>query len=163
MDKSVIGQKMLIVVANQNPKSQKSLNHRQRKEKKNHIWNVSGLARLINQSGNSSVVLQNVLKSEANLQVPMVKVKAVKNQKKSVKMEFIQLKMTVLVSTNVLTVTDGRINIVHPISFSMVKFVTGPKTSTVTTTVTMTHQTMTHQTMTHQAAQRMKMAVKMAS
>ena len=75
----------------------------------------------------------------------MVKLKAVKNQKKSVKMEFIQLKMTVLVFINVLTVTDGQINIVHPISFSMVKFVTGPKTSTVATTVTMTHQTMTHQ------------------
>merc|ERR1719259_1527231 len=155
MDKSVIGLKMLIVVTNQNPKSQKSLNHRQRKEKKNHIWNVSGLARLINQSGNSSVVLQNALKSEANLQVPMVKLKVVKNQKKSVKMEFIQSKMTVLVSTNVHMVTDGQINIVHPISFSMVKSVTGPKTSTVTTTVTpttVTPTTVTHQTMTHQAA-----------
>merc|ERR1719259_822438 len=151
MDKSVIGLKMLIVVTNQNPKSQKSLNHRQRKEKKKHIWNAFGLARLINQSGNSSVVLQNALKSEANLQVPMVKLKAVKNQKKSVKMEFIQLKMTVLVSTNVLTVTDGQINIVHPISFSMVKFVTGPKTSTVA--MTMAPTTVTHQTMTHQAAQ----------
>merc|ERR1719259_1523546 len=101
MDKSVIGLKMLIVVTNQNPKNQKSMNHRQKREKKNHIWNVSGLARLINQSGNSSVVLQNARKSEANLQVPMVKVKAVKNLKKSVKMEFIQSKMTVLVSTNV--------------------------------------------------------------
>ena len=72
----------------------------------------------------------------------MVKLKVVKNQNKSAKMEFIQLKMTVLVFTNVHTVTDGQINIVHPISFSMVKFVTGPKTSTVTTLVilTMTHQ-----------------------
>merc|ERR1719259_1517323 len=151
MDKSVIGLKMLIVVTNQNPKNQKSLNHRQKREKKNHIWNVSGLVKLINQSGNSSVVLQNALKSEANLQVPMVKLKAVKNQKKSMKMEFIQSKMTVLVSTNVLTVTDGQINIVHPISFSMVKFVTGPKMSTVA--MTMTPTTVTHQRMTHQAAQ----------
>jgi len=80
----------------------------------------------------------------------MVKMKMAKNLKKSVKMEFIQSKMTALVSTNVLMVIDGQINFVHPISFSTVKFVTGPKTSTVATT---TIPTMTHQIITHQAAQ----------
>jgi len=141
----VIGQKMLIVVTNQNPKN---LNHHLKKEKKNHIWNVSGLARPTNQSGNNSVVLQNALKLKVNLKA---KLKVVKNQKKSVKMASILLKMTVLVFINAHTVTDGQINIVHPIFFSMAKSVTGPKTSTVPTTTVI--QTMTHQIMTHQVDQ----------
>ena len=61
-------------------KHQKNLHHlkNQKDRKKNHILNVSGLAKLTNQSGNNSAASQNAPKMKANLKVkPKVVKKAV--------------------------------------------------------------------------------------